>query len=253
MFNYQAIYVMWLRQMKRFVRAKSRIVSNFVQPFLFLAVLGFSFKASSIPGLPAGINYIDILTPGIITMSILFPSVFVGLSVLWDRRFGFLQEVMVAPVSRLSIIIGRTLGGSTTAIIQGLVVLFIAIFLGVNVHFSAVFLLSFVFMILISFVAIGIGLIIASKMRNIEGFQFIISLFIFPLLFLSSPFSTLDSLPSWLRFAAFLNPITYGVDGLRASLIGYSYFPIYIDIAVLVFVSIITMFLGSYFFSKSEV
>jgi len=244
---------MWLRQMKRFVRAKSRIISNFVQPFLFLAVLGFSFNAGGISGLPAGINYIDVLTPGIIVMSILFPSVFVGLSVLWDRRFGFLQEVMVAPVSRLSIIIGRTLGGSTTAIIQGLIVLFIAIFLGVNVYFSAVFLLSFVFMILVSFVAIGMGLMIASKMRNIEGFQFIISLFIFPLLFLSSPFSTLDSLPSWLRIAAFFDPFTYGVDGLRASIIGYSYFPIYIDIGVLVIISIITMFLGSYFFSKSEV
>ena len=253
MFNYQSIYVMWLRQMKRFVRAKSRIISNFVQPFLFLAVLGFSFNAGGISGLPAGINYIDVLTPGIIVMSILFPSVFVGLSVLWDRRFGFLQEVMVAPVSRLSIIIGRTLGGSTTAIIQGLIVLFIAIFLGVNVYFSAVFLLSFVFMILVSFVAIGMGLMIASKMRNIEGFQFIISLFIFPLLFLSSPFSTLDSLPSWLRIAAFFDPFTYGVDGLRASIIGYSYFPIYIDIGVLVIISIITMFLGSYFFSKSEV
>jgi len=250
--NYQAIYVMWLRQMKRFVRAKSRIISNFVQPFFFLAILGLGLGAARFPGVPSGINYIDILTPGIIAMSILFPSVFVGLSVLWDKQFGFLQEVLVAPVSRLSIVIGRTLGGATNALIQGLIVLFIAIILGVSFQLSLNLILAFVFMILISFVAIGIGLIIASRMENIEGFQFIVSLFVFPLLFLSSAFSPLESLPSWLRTIAFIDPITYGVDGLRASLIGYSYFPIYINLSVLIILSIVMMGLGSYFFSKSE-
>jgi ABC-2 type transport system permease protein len=250
--NYQAIYVMWLRQMKRFVRAKSRIISNFVQPFFFLSILGLGLGAATFPGLPSGINYIDILTPGIIAMSILFPSVFVGLSVLWDKQFGFLQEVLVAPVSRLSIVIGRTLGGATNALIQGLIVLFIAVILGVSFQLSLNLILAFAFMILISFVAIGIGLIIASRMENIEGFQFVVSLFVFPLLFLSSPFSPLESLPSWLRTIAFIDPITYGVDGLRASLIGYSYFPIYINLSVLIILSIIMMGLGSYFFSKSE-
>lgn len=253
LFNHQAIYVMWLRQMKRFIRAKSRLISNFVQPFFFLTILGFGLGSATFPGMPSGIGYIDILTPGIIAMSILFPSVFVGLSVLWDKQFGFLQEVLVAPVSRLSIVIGRTLGGATTALIQGLIVLFIALFLGVSFQLSLNLILAFVFMVLISFVAIGLGLIIASKMENIEGFQFIVSLFIFPLLFLSSPFSPLEALPSWLRIIAFIDPITYGVDGLRASLIGYSYFPIYINLSVLIALSVIMMVLGSYFFSKSEV
>jgi len=252
MLNYQAIYVMWLRQMKRFVRDKGRLFSNFLQPFFFLAILGFGLGSAKFPGMPSNIGYIDILAPGIIAMSILFPSVFTGLSVLWDKRFGFLQEVLVAPVSRFSIVVGRTLGGATIALIQGVIVLTIATFLGVSFTLSFNLIMAFAIMVLTSFVAIGIGLIIASRMQSIEGFQFIVNLLIFPLLFLSSPFSPLDALPDWLRAIALIDPITYGVDGLRASLINYSYFPIYIDFAVLVIFSLVTMGLGSYFFNKSE-
>jgi ABC-2 type transport system permease protein len=251
--NYQAIYVIWLRQLKRFVRDRGRLVSNFIQPFFFLSVLGFGLGSATFSGLPSGITYIDILAPGIIVMSIMFPSVFIGLSILWDRQFGFLQEVLVAPVSRLSIVIGTTLGGATIAMIQGIIVLFISLLLGVNFNLSLLLILVPVFMILTSFVAIGIGLIIASKMQSIEGFQFIVSLFIFPLLFLASPFSPLGSLPTVLRTIAFIDPMTYGIDSLRATLIGFSYFPIYISLTILVALSAITMVLGSYFFSRSEV
>lgn len=251
--NYQAIYVVWLRQLKRFVRDRGRLISNFIQPFFFLSVLGLGLGSAMIPGLPSKITFIDILAPGIITMSILFPSIFIGLSILWDRQFGFLQEVLVAPVSRLSIVIGTTLGGATIALIQGFIVLFISALLGVSFNSSLLLVLAPIFMLLTSFVAIGIGLIIASKMQSIEGFQFIVSLFIFPLLFLSSPFSTLDALPSWLRTIAYFDPITYGIDGLRATLINYSHFPIYIDFSVLIILSVAMMSLGSYLFSKSEV
>ncbi len=250
--NLQAVYVMWLRQMKRFVRTKSRIISNIIQPFLFLSVLGLGLGGMSLSGIPSGISYIDLLTPGIIAMSIIFPSVFVGISVLWDRQFGFLQEVLVAPVSRLSIVLGRTLGGATVAVIQGVTVLLVALLLGISIVFSPLLVFSFAFMLLISFFAIGIGLVLASRMKSIEGFQFIVSLLIMPLVFLSSPFSTLDSLPGWLRNAAFLNPITYGVDGLRATLVGYSYFPVYIDMALLSLVSLFVLGAGSYLFNRSE-
>ncbi|MEM5781685.1 MAG: ABC transporter permease [Candidatus Aenigmatarchaeota archaeon] len=251
--NYQAIYVIWLRQLKRFVRDRGRLISNFIQPFFFLSVLGFGLGSAIFSGLPSDITYIDILAPGIIIMSILFPSVFIGLSILWDRQFGFLQEVLVAPVSRLSIVIGTTLGGATIAMIQGFIVLFIALLLGINVNLSLLLILAPIFMLLTSFVAIGIGLIIASKMQSIEGFQFIVSLFIFPLLFLASPFTPLGSLPEPLKSIAFVDPITYGIDGLRATLVGFSFFPIYISLAVLVVLSFITMGLGSYLFNKSEV
>lgn len=251
--NYQAIYVIWLRQLKRFVRDRGRLISNFIQPFFFLSVLGFGLGSAMFSGLPSGVTYIDVLAPGIIVMSIMFPSVFIGLSILWDRQFGFLQEVLVAPVSRLSIVIGTTLGGATIAIIQGLIVLLISLLLGVSINVSLLLLLAFAIMLLTSFVAIGIGLIIASKMQSIEGFQFIVSLFIFPLLFLASPFSPLESLPSVLKTVAFVDPMTYGIDGLRATLIGFSYFPVYISLSVLLALSIVTMFIGSYLFSKSEV
>jgi len=251
--NYQAIYVIWLRQLKRFVRDRGRLISNFIQPFFFLSVLGFGLGSATFAGLPSGITYIDILAPGIIAMSILFPSVFIGLSILWDRQFGFLQEVLVAPVSRLSIVIGTTLGGATIALTQGFIVLLIVLLLGINVNLSLLLILVPLFMLLTSFVAIGIGLTIASKMQSIEGFQFIVSLFIFPLLFLASPFSPLGSLPNPLKTIAFIDPITYGIDSLRATLIGFSYFPIYIDLAVLIILSSAMMILGSYFFSRSEV
>jgi ABC-2 type transport system permease protein len=251
--NYQAIYVIWLRQLKRFVRDRGRLISNFIQPFFFLSVLGFGLGSAVFSGLPSGVTYIDVLAPGIIVMSIMFPSVFIGLSILWDRQFGFLQEVLVAPVSRLSIVIGTTLGGATIAIIQGLIVMLIALLLGVSINVSLLLVLAFAIMLLTSFVAIGIGLIIASKMQSIEGFQFIVSLFIFPLLFLASPFSPLQSLPSLLKTVAFVDPMTYGIDGLRATLIGFSYFPVYISFSVLLGLSIVTMLIGSYLFSKSEV
>ena len=251
--NYQAIYVIWLRQLKRFMRDRGRLISNFVQPFFFLSIIGFGLGSATFAGLPSGVQYIDVLSPGIIVMSILFPSVFIGLSILWDRQFGFLQEVLVAPVSRLSIILGTTFGGATIAIIQGVIVMAISLLLGVNFQVSLMLLVGFLAMLLTSFVAIGIGLIIASKMQSIEGFQFIVTLLIFPMLFLGSPFSPLQSLPDTLRTVAYIDPITYGIDALRGTLIGFSYFPLYVDIAVLLAMSALTMFIGAYLFGKSEV
>jgi ABC-2 type transport system permease protein len=148
-------------------------------------------------------------------MSILFPSMFIGLSLLWDRQFGFLQEVLVAPVSRLSIVVGTTLGGATISLIQGVIVVAISLALGVNFAISPTLALAPIIMVLTSFVAIGIGLILASKMKSIEGFQFIVSILVFPLIFLASPFSPVGSLPDPLRMVAIIDPITYGVDGLR--------------------------------------
>ena len=149
----QAIYVMWLRQMKRFMRSKSRIIGMIVQPLFFLIILGSGFSQASFGTVGEG-EYIDFLAPGIIAMAILFSSMFTGISVLWDRQFGFLQEVLVAPISRFSIIIGRTLGGATTALIQGFIILIIAIGLGVKVTSALGLALTIIFMILIAFTAV---------------------------------------------------------------------------------------------------
>ena len=248
----QAIYVMWLRQMKRFVRSKSRIVATIIQPLFFLFILGSGFSTARLGGMQG--EYIHFLAPGIIAMAILFSSMFTGISVLWDKQFGFLQEVLVAPISRFSIILGRTLGGATTALIQGFIILFIAFGLGIPIAGITGLILTLIFMILIAFTAVGFGLVLASKMNDFQGFQIIMNLLIMPLFFLSSAFFPIsDSLPQWLKMVSYVNPIFYMVDGIRGSLTGINnIMPPLIDLIILVIICLFMMALGSYFFSKTE-
>ncbi len=250
--DFQAIYMLWLRQMKRFLRAKSRVVTTIIQPLFFLLILGFGFSLAVFPKMEG--PYINFLAPGIISMAILFSSMFTGVSVLWDRQSGFLQEVLVAPVSRLSIVIGRTLGGATVALFQGVIIMIIAIILGVRVVSPEGLLLTLVIMVLLSFTAVGFGLIIASKMRDFEGFQSIMSLILMPLLFLSSMFYPVnESLPGWLQVLSFCNPLFYMVDGIRGSFTGANYvLPPLMNLGIILVLCIIIMGLGSYFFNKSE-
>ena len=248
----QAIYVMWLRQMKRFVRAKSRIVSTILEPLFFLFILGFGFNIATFPGMHG--SYLNFLAPGIIAMAILFSSMFTGVSVLWDKQFGFLQEVLVAPVSRLSIVIGRTLGGATIALFQGFVILLIALVLGVPIVSIGGLLLTILMMVLLSFTAVGFGLIIASKMQDFEGFQSIMNLILMPLLFLSSAFFPIsEALPLWLRVLSYCNPLFYMIDGIRGGLTGANNIidPM-IDLGIIAVLCVVIMGLGSYFFNKSE-
>ena len=171
--SWQAIYVLWLREMKGMWRAKSRVVGSLGMPIFFLAFLGLGFGRASIPGMPAGLQYIEYLTPGIIGMSMLFSSVFAGISVLWDKEFGFLKEVMVAPVSRLSIVLGRTVGGSTVALMQGIMVLFLSTLLGFKIAGVIPVIFSLLFMCLISVTFVGLGLVFASVMRDMHGLSLI--------------------------------------------------------------------------------
>jgi ABC-2 type transport system permease protein len=249
--NGQAIYVIWLRDVKRFIRARSRLLGNIVQPFFFLSILGFGLSSAIFPGIPSGYRFIDFLTPGIVAMAVLFSSIFSGVSVLWDKQFGFLQEVLVAPVSRLSIVIGRTFGGATTALMQGFVILAIALALGVKVSLIGLA-TGILFMVLLAFSAVGFGLIVASQMEDFHGFQLIMNLIIFPLFFLSSAIFPIEGLPNWLKAVAFVNPLTYGVDGLRYSLIGFSSIPIWIDLSVLLAFCMVMVSVGSYLFGRSE-
>lgn len=248
----QAIYMLWLRQMKRFFRAKSRVLSTIIQPLFFLFILGFGFNIAIFPGMQG--PYINFLAPGIIAMAILFSSMFTGVAVLWDKQSGFLQEVLVAPVSRLSIVIGRTLGGATIALVQGVIIMIIAIALGVQISSLFGLFLTIIIMILLSFTAVGFGLILASKMQDFEGFQSIMSLLLMPLLFLSSAFYPInDSLPGWLRILSYCNPLFYMIDGIRGSYTGVNnVLPPFIDLIIIFAMCVIIMGLGSYFFNKSE-
>lgn len=250
----QAIYVMWLRQMKRFIRSKSRIVAAIVQPLFFLVILGGGFSTAQLPGVEG--NYLYYIGPGIVAMAILFSSMFTGVSVLWDKQFGFMQEVLVAPISRFSIVIGRTLGGATTALIQGFLILFIAIALGTPITGFIGVLLTLIFMILMAFTAVGFGLILASRMNDFHGFQIIMNLIIFPLFFLSSaifPIGSNPNLPDIVVKISYVNPMFYMVDGIRGSLTGDNYLvePI-VNLGIVLLICVIMLALGSFMFSKSE-
>jgi ABC-2 type transport system permease protein len=250
----QAIYIMWLRHMKRFSRSRSRVLATIVQPLFFLTIFGVGFRTAMIPGMTG--DYLYFLAPGLITMAIMLSSMYTGISVLWDRQLGFFQEVLVAPISRISIIIGRTLGGATTALIQGFIILVIAIGLGVPISNIFGLMLALIFMILIAFTAVGSGLIIASKLEDHEGFQIVMNLLIMPLFFLSTaffPIATNPVIPSWVKSISYFNPIFYMVDGLRGSLTGINnaFHPL-VDLSIVVVICCIMIVIGGYFFNKSE-
>ncbi len=248
------IYTMWLRELKRFWRVKARVVGSILMPLLFLVFLGLPMSfASRIPSLE-GVGYLDFLAPGIVAMTLLFGGTMSGASVIWDKEFGFLKEVLVAPVSRFSVILGRSLGGITIATIQALVIIGIAVAMGVELSGPSGLFLALLIMILTCAIFTGFGLIIAAKLGNMEGFVAIMNLIVFPIFFLSGAFFPVQSMPAWLRYIMHINPLTYGVDGLRATLIGahVAAFPLWLDFTVLVILCLALATSGAYFFSKME-
>jgi ABC-2 type transport system permease protein len=246
------IYVLWLREMKRFMRAKSRIIGALAMPLFFMAFLGMGFNRMAIPGLARDVNYMRFLVPGMIGMSLLFSSTFAGLSVLWDREFGFLKEIMVAPVSRVSIVLGRIAGGITTAMLQSLAIMLISTLAGFKIQILWNLLPAFIFMVLIATTFIGLGLIFASKMKDMQGFSIVMNFVIFPIFFLSGAVYPLKNLPVVVRILSYLDPLTYGIDGLRGSLIGVSIWPVSLSLTIMAGFSLFMVFLGAYFFEKSE-
>jgi ABC-2 type transport system permease protein len=252
MISWTAVYVLWLREMKRFMRAKSRIIGSLAMPLFFLAFLGLGFNRMVVPGVSRDVNYIRFLVPGIVGMTLLFSSTMQGLSVLWDKEFGFLKEIMVAPVSRISLVLGRIAGGITTALIQSLLVLFLSLLLGFRAGGVGSFLFALIFMLLIGFTFIGLGLILASKMKDMQGFGIIMNFIVFPLFFLSGAFYPLANLPRFVRALSYIDPLTFGIDGLRGSLIKVSSLPVLVDLLVMIGFSLIMLFLGAYFFERSE-
>jgi len=246
------IYTMWLREMKRFLRVKARVVGSLLMPIFFLAFLGLPMSFISARQIPGGVGYLDFLAPGIVGMTLLFAGTMSGASVIWDKEFGFLKEVLVAPVNRFSVILGRSLGGMTTAIIQALIIVGIAVAMGVKLSSVSGFFLALIIMIFTCATFTGFGLIIATKLGNLEGFMAIMNLIVFPIFLLSGALFPIQSMPSWLRYIMYIDPLTYGVDGLRGTLIGISAFPLWLDFTVLIILCVALATLGSYFFSRME-
>jgi ABC-2 type transport system permease protein len=247
----KTIYILWLRQLKRYFRSRSRIVGSLGQPLLLLLALGFGF--GPIYQRAGGGNYIQFLAPGIISMGILFTAVFSGIEIIWDRQFGFLKETLVAPVSRLKIMIGRTLGGATVAVTQGIIVFIIALAIGfrpTDFHYLP---LSFVFMALIALFFTGLGTAIASLLEDMQGFQLIMNFLLMPLFFLSGALFPLEGLPETLVLVAKIDPLSYGVDGLRGVLVNGARFGLSVDFMVLGAITIVILAIGSYLFSKIQI
>ncbi|OPY21822.1 MAG: ABC-2 type transporter [Methanomethylovorans sp. PtaU1.Bin093] len=243
------VYTIWLRNVKRYLRSKSRIIGSLGMPTFFLLVLGFGLNSVvSLPGMSHG--YIGFIIPGIISMSVLFTSIFSGIQIIWDKQFGFLKETLVAPVSRIEIMLGQTVGGATTALIQGIIILVISLFLGLRISSIPGFALAIIFMTLIGLSFTAFGIAFASRMEDMHGFQLIMNFVVFPIFGLSGALFPIDSLPSWLRSLTMLDPLTYGVEGIRYGLLGTSQIDPVLSFVVLSGFTIFMVVLGAYLFRK---
>ena len=245
------IYILWLRQLKRYFRSKARIIGSLGQPLLFLVALGFGF--GPIFQKAGGGNYIQFLAPGVIAMSILFLAIFNGIEIIWDRQFGFLKETLVAPVSRFNIMIGRTFGGATVSTFQGVIVFLLSLIIGFRPENWLMVPVALVFMFLIALLFTAFGTAVASRMTDMHGFQLISNFVVMPIFFLSGALFPLDGLPKAINIIASLDPLTYGIDGLRGVLVGNAHFHLLTDFSVLGGVTLILFVIGSYLFSKIEI
>jgi ABC-2 type transport system permease protein len=208
----RTIVMVWERELIRFERNRVRIVTSLSQPLLFLFVLGWGM--SSLVGSTAGFDFKKFLFPGIVAMSVVTTAIFSAISIVWDREFGFLREMLVAPVRRWSLVIGKTAGGATVAAAQGTIMLALAPVIGV--HLTVVLVLEVIGLELLMAIALtAFGVFVASRIERIEGFQVVMQLVLFPMLFLSGALFPLDSLPVWLTVLTRINPLTYAVAPLR--------------------------------------
>ncbi|MDD5623785.1 MAG: ABC transporter permease [Candidatus Peribacteraceae bacterium] len=245
------LYILWLRQIKRYLRSRARLIGSLGQPLLFLFAFGFGF--GPLYAKAGGGNYMQFLAPGVICMAILFTSVFMGIEIIWDRQFGFLKETLVAPVSRMQIMLGRTLGGATVATLQGVIVFLIALLAGFRPEhwYSAALALPVMFLIALLFTAFGTG--IASVMSDFHGFQLVMNFLVMPLFFLSGALFPLNDLSPALATLVRIDPLTYGVDALRGAFLDTAHLGMGLDFSVLSLITVLCLVVGSHLFSKIEV
>ncbi|MCL2173142.1 MAG: ABC transporter permease [Nitrososphaerota archaeon] len=249
----RGIYTLWLREVKRFIRDRVRVIISFVQPLLWLVVFAAGFSARiAIPG----IDYQQFLFPGIIGQTLLFTAMFMGISVIWDKEFGFMKEILVAPVSRFSIFMGKMLGDSTAALLQGVIVFVFGFLIGIPFN-PLTLLAALPLMLLITVGLVSIGLIIASFIGSLENFGAIQTFINLPLFFLSGALfpTTGDSIPGWMQFASKLDPLAYGVDALRTVILGPAWTPnnpLYVNLAIIAIFDLVMIGIGTWAFSRMK-
>jgi len=246
----RTIYILWLRQLKRFIRKRASLVGALGQPLIFL--IAFGFGLSPIFARAGAGNYIQFIAPGIIAMTVLFTSIFTGVEIIWDKQFGFLKETFVAPVSRFEILLGKTLGGATVAAIQGTLVFLITLLVGFRPVSLMMLPLAFLFLVIIAVLFSALGTAIAARLDDMQGFPLIINFVIQPLFYLSGALFPVQGLPKILDFITKINPLSYGIDGMRYALSGTSAFSPVLSLSVLLVVMVGIILIGMYQFSKIE-
>ncbi len=242
----EGFYALWYREMKVFTREKSRIVSSLFTPLLWIVVFGGGLGSAVSLG---GVNYQVFIFPGILTMTILFSSVFFGLYIVWDKKIDFFKEVLVAPLSRTTIFAGKMVGGSIDALLQGAAMLVFGLVLKINYTILNL-VLSFVFMFILASALVSLGLIIGSNMESVEGFQLIVSFLVFPMFFFSGALFPLKDLPGYLLVFTILDPLTYAVDGLRGLMLGSSQLPIALNLTILTAFAAAMIGIGTWSFRR---
>ena len=252
----KGIYALWYRETKVFLRERSRIISSIINPILWLLIIGGGLGSAVSFN---GINYQTFIFPGILIQTALFSSVFFGVYIVWDKKIDFMKEVLVAPMRRTSIFVGKILGGSTDTLLQVLFLFIIGfIFMigglmpGLNFTFFSV-LVSLAFLLVTTVGLVSIGLILGSQMESPEGFQLIISFLVFPLFFLSGALFPITNLPGWLAPLILANPVTYAVDGIRGVMMGISKFNLVFDFGIVCLFAVVMILIGTYAFKKMKI
>jgi ABC-2 type transport system permease protein len=257
----KGIYTIWYRDVLRFVRDRTRVVTSLAQPLLFLFVFGGGL-APALNGLGGGsLNFTQFMFPGILGMTVLFTSIFSAVSIVWDREFGFLKEVMVAPVSRVAVALGKVAGGSTVAMFQALIILVLAPVVGIRLSWDQILILIGL-MLLLAAVMTAFGILIAARQRTMEGFQMIMQFLLMPMFFLSGALFPLRGVPLWMDVLSTVDPVTYGVDPLRQVALResvsqqvlqtLSLHPIVTDVGVMVGLGLLFLVPAVWLFSKQD-
>lgn len=247
----RVVYILWLREVKKYMRSRTQVVASLGSPIMYLGVLGFGL--GPVFQRAGEGSYLQFMAPGVIGMTVLFSSMFSGIALLWDRQFGFLKETLVAPVPRLWIMAGRTLGGATVATFQGLLIFLVSLVAGFRPVSLAALPVALAVLVLTAVVFAAMGTAIGSTLKDMQGFQLVMNFMVMPIFFLSGALYPLANLPKALAVLTRIDPLTYGVDGVRGALIGVTHFGIATDALALAVVAVLLLVVGAWRFSKIEI
>jgi len=256
MIEANAIYVLVAREFKKFIREKSRLISTIARPliWLFLVGGGMSRLVSPGAGTMGGITYIQFIFPGILGMTILFSAIFSSISIIWDKEFGLMKEILVAPVSRLSIVLGKALSGTIVSVIQAVIILALFPFLGIRIGVFSI-IETVLICTLLSFCIASLGIVIATFYESFESFSVIMNFIVMPMFFLSGAMYPVKLLPDILKILTRLNPFTYGIDALKHAIFrdgGVYDFSLVTDIGVLIVTSIVFVVIAGIMFERKK-